>query len=262
MPWFRVYAEIVDDAKLRLLAYEDRWHYVAILAIKCSGLLDQQIDPGMLIRMVAVKLGVQPRELEAIAQRLSDALLIDRETFQPLGWDERQYRSDSSRDRTRAYRERRQTAKRHCDVTVTAQDTDTDTEKEKAIGQRGTFAEFWAVYPKHVKRKSTRAKWKAKALDARADQIIADVLNRKTNDGRWLEGFIPDPLTYIAQERWDDELQPRREGNQHIAVLAEPRRTSGPDETRALIAATKPKQVASPETVREAVRKMRSEVSA
>ncbi len=260
MPWFRMYAEVVDDAKLRLLAYEDRWHYVAILAIKCSGMLDQQIEPGMMVRMVAVKLGVQPRELEAIAQRLSDALLIDRETLQPLGWNERQYRSDTSRDRTRAYRARHQIAKRHCDVTVTAQDTDTDTKEEKAIGQRDAFAEFWSMYPKRVKRKPCRVKWKAKGLDARAVEIIADVRNRIANDGRWLDGFVPDPLTYITQERWDDELQPRRNGSKHAAMPAESRRTSGPDETRALLDSVKPKQVASPEAVREALRKMRSEV--
>ena len=36
MQWFRLYAGIVDDEKLRLLAFEDRWHYVALLALKSA----------------------------------------------------------------------------------------------------------------------------------------------------------------------------------------------------------------------------------
>lgn len=78
---------------------------------------------------------------------------------------------------------------------------------EKPIGrQADRFSDFWTVYPKHVKRKPAEAKWKAKRLDSRADEIIADVRNRLRADKRWLDGFIPDPTTYLTQERWCDEL--------------------------------------------------------
>lgn len=123
-PWFRMYAEAVDDDKLRLLAFEDRWHYVAILCLKTQGTLDKQEH---LDRRVAVKLGLGLREADEVRRRLMEVGLID-ENWQPIKWDERQYRSDTSRERTKAYRER---MKRHCDVTVTAQDTDTDTDTEK-----------------------------------------------------------------------------------------------------------------------------------
>lgn len=86
-------------------------------------------------------------------------------------------------------------------------------EGEQPIAQRSAlrFAEFWAVYPKRVGKKKSLAKWKAKGLDSQADTIISDVQRRSTEDGRWLDGFIPDPLTYLDGERWEDELQPRRE---------------------------------------------------
>lgn len=71
------------------------------------------------------------------------------------------------------------------------------------------FDEFWQVYPKRVKKKPSLAKWKAKNLDRFATGIIFDVKNRIEKDGRWLAGFIPDPLTYLNQERWTDELQPK-----------------------------------------------------
>ena len=72
------------------------------------------------------------------------------------------------------------------------------------------FADFWSVYPKRVKKAEAKKKWKAKRLDDKADEIIADVEKRKRSDGRWLDGFVPDPTTYINGERWDDEIEPRK----------------------------------------------------
>jgi len=135
LPWFRMYSEAIDDDKLRLLAFEDRWHFVAILCCKGQGILDDA-DTDFMLRRVSVKLGVQVRELEEIARRLAEVRLIDRHTLQPLAWDARQYQSDSSAERVRAYRERQKKQsgndmKRYGNVTVTAQDTDTDTDTDK-----------------------------------------------------------------------------------------------------------------------------------
>ena len=81
MPWFRAYTEMVDDEKLRLLAFEDRWHFVALLCLKGQGLLD---DGGpLMMRKVAVKLGVTVSELEEIAARLAAVDLLDAKTLQP-----------------------------------------------------------------------------------------------------------------------------------------------------------------------------------
>lgn len=139
MQWFRLYAGIVDDEKLRLLAFEDRWHYVALLALKCDGILDKGLDRAMLNRQVAVKLGVQLRELEAVANRLEEVGLIDAETFQPLAWDRRQFKSDSSTVRVREFRERKKRAAEQVsshvtegNVSVTPPDTETDTDTEEA----------------------------------------------------------------------------------------------------------------------------------
>lgn len=82
------------------------------------------------------------------------------------------------------------------------------------------FEEFWAVYPKKVAKKPTETKWKAKRLDALADRLIADVRKRQAEDGRWLDGYIPNPSTYLAQERWEDELQPRRDAPKASPVPA------------------------------------------
>jgi len=132
MLWFRCYAEIVDDEKLRLLAFEDRWHFVALMACKAAGIVD---EAGPLMRRkVAVKLGLDVSTLDEVVRRLAEVELIDRETLQPVAWDRRQHKSDTSAERTRAYRDR---LKRHRDVTVTPPeteaeaDTEADTERER-----------------------------------------------------------------------------------------------------------------------------------
>ena len=105
LKWFRAYSNIVDDDKLRLLAFEDRWHFVALCALKCSGLLDEQ-NSQLRSRKIAVKLGVQVRELEEIARRLQEVGLID-ETLNPASWDRLQFKGDSSNERVKRYRETR-----------------------------------------------------------------------------------------------------------------------------------------------------------
>ena len=154
LPWFRAYTRMVDDDKLKLLAFEDRWHFVALLCLKGEGLLDKGDAPGLLMRKVAVKLGLDVRSLEEVARRLAEVGLIDQTTLQPEKWDGLQMRSDS--DTTAAERKKRQRAREKAakpapsnDVTgdgvpvtdasrvtgtnVTRTDIDTDIDKETKV---------------------------------------------------------------------------------------------------------------------------------
>ena len=131
--WFRLHVDAVDDEKLGLLAFEDRWHFVALLCCKAKGILDDTERPELIRRKVAHKLGLSLSELDNVARRLAEVGLIGFEGLQPLAWEARQYESDSSAERTREYRERLKQAKRHGDVTVTPPDTETDTEEEKEL---------------------------------------------------------------------------------------------------------------------------------
>ena len=71
-----------------------------------------------------------------------------------------------------------------------------------------TFEDFWNAWPKSVRKggKSTcLAKWNKLKLDGQADQIIKHVVWMKTTDA-WKKAngdFIPAPLVYINQMRWD-----------------------------------------------------------
>lgn len=151
LPWFRTYTRMVDDDKLKLLAFEDRWHFVALLCLKGEGLLDKGDAPALLMRKVAVKLGLDVRSLEEVARRLAEVGLIEQATLQPSKWATLQMRSDT--DTTAAERKRRQRQRKkdaasegeeggHDEVTdesrvtgtdVTRTDTDIDTDKEETV---------------------------------------------------------------------------------------------------------------------------------
>jgi len=130
MQWFRLYHRMIDDDKLRLLAFEDRWHFVALCCLKADGLIDEE-EGSLRDRKIAVKLGVQVRELEEIGRRLQEVGLVDNR-LSPVAWDELQFKTDNSTARVQKYREKQQRnkVKRLCNVSVTGQETETDTDIE------------------------------------------------------------------------------------------------------------------------------------
>lgn len=74
------------------------------------------------------------------------------------------------------------------------------------------FAEFWDQYPNGYRKakKTCTDIWKRKKLDGKINAILADLHTRKSQDDKWLNGFVPNPSTYLNQERWlDDITQPR-----------------------------------------------------
>ena len=70
------------------------------------------------------------------------------------------------------------------------------------------FEDFWKEYPvnRKVGKKPCMDKWSSKGLDKIADKIIYHV-KEMSKTKSWKDGFNPAPLTYINQERWEDELQ-------------------------------------------------------
>lgn len=84
-----------------------------------------------------------------------------------------------------------------------------------------TFEDFWNAWPKSVRKggKSTcLAKWNKMKLDTQADQIIKHVTWMKTTDA-WKKAngdFIPAPLVYINQMRWDGAEVPEMTVNVNV----------------------------------------------
>jgi len=156
MPWWRAYAEMVDDEKLRLLAFEDRWHFIALCCLKCSGLLDEPYS-DLKTRKISVKLGLRLPELDEVKRRLMEVGLVD-EDFIPVAWENRQFVSDlkdpSAAERMRRYRQRK-LYERNDTVTLRPPESDTDTESDteeekNARVTRGEkiVADLKRIYPK------------------------------------------------------------------------------------------------------------------
>lgn len=68
------------------------------------------------------------------------------------------------------------------------------------------FEEFWGVYPRKVARKASEAKW-SQISEAGTDmQMVLDAAKTYAHDPNLPEKkFIPHPLTWLNQGRWDDE---------------------------------------------------------
>ena len=78
-------------------------------------------------------------------------------------------------------------------------------EKEKEISIVH-FDTFWNSYPRKVAKDLCLQKWKSKKLDKIGEQIINHVKAMKETK-QWKDSdgqFIPMPLTYINQARWED----------------------------------------------------------
>jgi hypothetical protein len=140
LPWFRMYGEFVTDPLIRLLSFEDQRHYVMALCMKSQGILDKEYASDDVRRAVLsslIGLSAEPHEergiatLDAANLRIRRLGLIDA-NWHPLGWDNRQFLSDSSKERVRKHREnkKKEKEKRLCNVSVTVQDAETETETE------------------------------------------------------------------------------------------------------------------------------------
>lgn len=93
--------------------------------------------------------------------------------------------------------------------------------KSSLVRQAGRFSEFWASYPNKTGRKPCETKWKASGLDEHADTILAHVEQSARTDRRWLDGFVPNPATYLNQERWKDPIQARRDAPATLSKTAQ-----------------------------------------
>jgi len=73
------------------------------------------------------------------------------------------------------------------------------------------FADFWQAYPRKTGSKQKAEKsWARQDLDHIADQLITNVTERAASDPRWSDRqYIPHPLTYLNNQRWNDEWTPQ-----------------------------------------------------
>lgn len=64
------------------------------------------------------------------------------------------------------------------------------------------FEQFWIAYPKKTGKDIAFKSWKK--LRPRIDDVMFSLSWQKESK-QWVEGFIPNPSTYLNQGRWKDE---------------------------------------------------------
>jgi hypothetical protein len=131
--WWRAYEEAVDDPKLQRLpdSLFKAWFNLMCLASRHGGKLPPAED-------VAFSLRLSEGRAAAIISGLENRGLIDRDedgAFRPHNWNARQYKSDTSTDRVKQFRERKsqQDGNVSSTVSVTPPETEQSTEQKPSL---------------------------------------------------------------------------------------------------------------------------------
>ena len=184
-PWFRLYSEFAKDAKVQSMDETFQRRYIMFLCLRCNDELTDLDDDEL-----AFALHITIDELTETKELFIKKGFIDSE-LNILSWDKRQFQSDLSTQRVKAFRERQKGngktppngggngVKRSCNVSETPPDTDTDTDTDtdkriktkKTIGSSGDnpsekgfsdlFEEAWKIYPNREGGNSKKEAWKA-----------------------------------------------------------------------------------------------------
>jgi hypothetical protein len=117
-----MYSEFATDPKVQMMPEVMQRRFVMALCLRCgNGNVTLQDEE------VAFQLRISNEDWLETKAYLQSKGLLDCDGL-PTNWDKRQYASDSSNERVKAYRDRKKQA---CNVTVTTPETETETETKK-----------------------------------------------------------------------------------------------------------------------------------
>ena len=174
---------------------------------------------------LATYCGMRPPTFENVVARLVDlGKISDREGMLNNARAEaetakRSHGLENSSKAGKASAEKRQQKQRedatHVQQAFNHTDTDTDTERTLALSREKTtpqrFSEFWDSYPHRggVKRgrKPCLARYERIARLGVSEQTLIDAAKRYAADRRVLEGYAKDPITWLNQDGWTDEVE-------------------------------------------------------
>ena len=222
--WFRLYNGAVDNPKVQRLPPPlfKVWINLLCVASRHGGRLPPLADVAFILRVKEsqARNWLSALERHRLFERDADGVVA------PHDWDTLQFKTDTSKLRTRQYRERRKAGDDAsdgvCDVTsdagVTAPEqsrpeqikTDSplsppgggDTDKDFSEGFSEEFLKFWEAYPEKVGQKAAWKAWR-RAEDRPTAAVILAAVDRyvrtKPSDRAWCN-----PSTWLRQGRWAD----------------------------------------------------------
>jgi len=216
-PWFRMYAEFANDAKVQMLSESMQRRYIMLMCLRCSNSLVTLQDEE-----VAFQLRISNDELAETKSLFISKGFIDL-SWNLLNWEKRQFASDTSKARVAKHRsllKEKQNPASNTDVTLQKQksnalDTDTDTDKKNTPlppnGGDVLFAKFWSAYPRKVGKDVARKAFAKRKPSIELVDLMVQAVNRQKMTPQWAKDggqFIPHPSTWINEGRWMDGEQP------------------------------------------------------
>jgi hypothetical protein len=226
MQWFRFYHEALDDPKVQTLDGDSfkSWVNLLCLCAKQDGLPRSINDIAFALRMTT-------DGCQTVLQRLSSAGLLDKVSggvdgmhYAIHSWEKRQYKSDSSTDRVKRFRERSSNGSETVIETRPDTETDTDTEQIKKHTKKKPpsvdgFDLFWNEYPRKVGRGLAVKAW-SKAIAKTLPATIMDGLNqwKRSKDFPSEEKYIPHATTWLNAERWLDQILVDNSNSQRVTT--------------------------------------------
>jgi hypothetical protein len=201
--WFRFYAAAIRHPKVARLADKDFRLWCELLSVAAEN--DGKIPPLDDLKHL---LNRRLDYLKAGVERLLNGGLIDQlgDGYEPHGWKERQYKSDTSTERVRKHR-------RYRNVSVTPPDTETETEVSvaKATGASADpDRDFWRNAKAYLgpyvggdaKAGSLIGKWcKGGRQPETARAISAAQVERAVDPVAYVEASLRRPAA-VAGEIW------------------------------------------------------------
>ena len=70
------------------------------------------------------------------------------------------------------------------------------------------FERFWGIYPKKIGKKKCLSLWMNGDFKHQVNFLVGDVRTRLEQDQQWIDGYAPNPQTYLNGERWNDDITP------------------------------------------------------
>lgn len=159
MQWLRLYADLLNNPKAQTLPGDLFKIWINCLCIACNadetfhGTLHETIDE------TAYALRLSKEDTQEALDRLVSArlLILEDGLYHIVNWDKRQFKSDTSTDRVKAFREKKK--KQLGNVSVTPPDTEQNqiqrqNRTDKNIEPpEGVSSEVWSDFVKHRKAK-------------------------------------------------------------------------------------------------------------
>jgi hypothetical protein len=130
--WLRINEDCIDNPKILKLPADLRWQWVALLCVasKNDGILPPIDDVALCLRVPEAKAAEYITKL--VKAKLIDSVGDD---FVPHNWDKRQFKSDSSTDRVKRFRDKKRNVSSSVSETVTEtapEQSRADTEQSRA----------------------------------------------------------------------------------------------------------------------------------